>query len=103
MSAHTPGPWSVEHTVNDRVGTYHIPQVAQHTKYMPWTQLCAEEQANTRLIAAAPALLEALEAVLAQHCEHWEVIDKLNQRTGDCLCAVCQQARVVVRAAKVAK
>jgi hypothetical protein len=51
--------------VNDRVGTYHIPQVAQHTKYMPWTQLCAEEQANTRLIAAAPALLEALERAVA--------------------------------------
>ena len=51
-------------------------------------------------IAAAPALLEALEAVLAQHCEHWEVIDGLNQRTGDCLCSICQKARAAIAQAK---
>lgn len=53
---------------------------------------------DARLIAQATAMLEVLRRILSQHCEHWEVIDGLNQRVADCLCAACQDARAILRA-----
>lgn len=61
---HTPGPWSVAPGKNDME-----PVIIQGDPGDPWFiatlhDMEKQTQANARLIAAAPDLLEALEAVL---------------------------------------
>ena len=41
----------------------------------PWAELREVRQANARLIAAAPDLLEALESMLSEHCGNHECDD----------------------------
>lgn len=70
MSEHTPGPWTLG---KKEKGWQHIDS---ENLYSPWYQLASvafqnrnyqhpESQANARLIAAAPCLLDALEQVLS--------------------------------------
>lgn len=61
---HTPGPWDkVKHTVDH---TY------LGTKEKPIAEICplygAESEANLRLIAAAPEILEALRGIVENCC-----------------------------------
>ena len=65
MSKHTPGPWKITHTalngyrVSDSTG-WGVAVVLKDTN----------DDANARLIAAAPQMLEALEACAAYwHCK----------------------------------
>lgn len=64
---HTPGPWTVSDNLNndmsrpvvseeDRIAFVHLPQAMSDGRF--------ERDANARLIAAAPVLLEALKAML---------------------------------------
>lgn len=65
MSAkHTPGPWALTGwTAGDDFGwSIRIADAPYRLEVSAW---CAESEADARLIAAAPDLLEALEAVLA--------------------------------------
>lgn len=62
-ASHTPGPWSVD-VANREIGTgrrwlYAIEQA--HSDLSPQTTI--EHDANARLIAAAPEMLEALEGI----------------------------------------
>ena len=68
MSKHTPGPWKVSSSGNDIENAYGAGVCA----------LYADEssEANARLIAAAPELLEALERLVAANAD-------LNERTGN--------------------
>jgi len=66
MAGHTPGPWSVAyHDGNDQAVVS-----GQHTEIATCWHHCVVEletqmQANARLISAAPDMLEALEAAVA--------------------------------------
>ena len=84
MSAHTPGPWNIEEPLAEkvpfRIGT-NLTAIA-HVFLEP----------NARLIAAAPALLEALEASVY-------VIERLPTSLGYDF-DVLKQARAAIRAAK---
>jgi hypothetical protein len=64
MSKHTPGPWELtteEGGMGDcRVIRANGEPLMCDTQYYPW---CPESDADWRLIAAAPDLLEALKAV----------------------------------------
>jgi len=65
MSAHTPGPWFVPQSfgtqyVEARIDSGRLQEVAACGP----TQEPTQQYANARLIAAAPALLEALEDLL---------------------------------------
>ena len=64
MNKHTPGPWSVERdrakSLSLYAGTTFIGEV-YHDKDEPST----EEQGNVNLIAAAPAMYEALKDAIA--------------------------------------
>ena len=95
MTQHTPGPWKIEERTRRIVANVQGETVTVVTG--PGVLGGANPYADARLITAAPRMLASLRAILTQHCEHWEIIDKLNQRTGDCLCAVCQEARAVLR------
>jgi len=74
MSKHTPGPWKtrLELRMNDGavpviIDGDRIALVDCRTPYkrgQGWKQECAERDANARLIAAAPMLLEALQAIV---------------------------------------
>lgn len=74
MSAqHTPGPW---HTAGDQ-GVQIRSQRDQIAKV--WTMRGNEWKANARLIAAAPELLEALQAVLANSLDSKGLADAHKQ------------------------
>ena len=61
MTGYTPGPWTV-----DRHGTAYYPLrvVAGNREVVAFHAWDDEKEANARLIAAAPELLEALKAAL---------------------------------------
>jgi len=60
MSAHTPGPWQVS---NDNVVHNGEARVAKVLRHRGWE---SDDEANARLIAAAPEMLEALHGILSQ-------------------------------------
>ena len=60
MSAHTPGPWFV--TTQDDYPTGEVSADPMGVRHIV-TTYCDDAKANARLIAAAPELLEALQAV----------------------------------------
>jgi hypothetical protein len=73
MSKHTPGPWLIEPDVYS-VGVYSLLTAIDTSD--------AEEQANARLIAAAPELLQALKKVLKTYDEQlytqdWDAIRRV--------------------------
>ena len=75
MSAHTPGPWEVENSKDEHNGV-EFPQgyniVSEDGQYIVGDAGILEgeiDEANARLIAAAPELLEALRFVLTAHGE----------------------------------
>ena len=76
MSKHTPGPWTVENAsgVMLWIGAMRVPDEARYGLHTIITgidiedltpEACAIKEANAHLIAAAPDLLEACEAVAA--------------------------------------
>ncbi len=78
MSKHTPGPWEANgYHIRQRVtGTRSIAEVAytgpHHTPAHEYPKSCRlVDEANARLIAAAPDLLEALEAIMGSDVFEW--------------------------------
>jgi hypothetical protein len=70
MAGHTAGPWSYDH---DFRGLIHVTANGRHITHLEKhsTKGHAEEQAaNARLIARAPALLEAVEYLLPRVHRH---------------------------------
>lgn len=78
MSKHTPGPWNFDsgyidtHAVDDDGSTDYIILAELHSTFGPdkygvnqWMLPPEEYEANGRLIAAAPEMLEALQMFLA--------------------------------------
>jgi hypothetical protein len=64
---HTPGPWKVFHEYNVMKDNRSIANCGGHTvNTSNWQEVEEENKANARLIAAAPALLAACEAALAE-------------------------------------
>lgn len=67
MSKHTPGPWAVDESRHDgcinRIKPFRHIGMASGYKVKPGDP--EENEANARLMAAAPDLLEALEAFIA--------------------------------------
>lgn len=77
---HSPGPWAAEG--GDHTHRYALVKDADdrtvHYKYGSGTKAEADQdEANARLIAAAPALLEALKATL-QYCDPHGVDDAFD-------------------------
>ena len=69
---HTPGPWSINGNKIDGNG-YHIVSVNSHRT--------SEGEANARLIAAAPELLEIVKSILADDMMQYlpaEYIEKIR-------------------------
>lgn len=83
VNKHTPGPWLLNHNTNWKTNPFsvtvrkygvHSTTVANIPTRM--TIPPQEQQANARLIAAAPDLLEALQAIIghdAHLLNHWRV------------------------------
>lgn len=64
MSARTPGPWVTDDVYKDDIARYVMSEVLPFPRTIARLELGqdrAEQEANARLIAAAPELLEALE------------------------------------------
>lgn len=98
MSGHTPGPWKVwsEKDSTGRLIVLEIcetedrgrhPQLATVASYWP------EGEANARLIAAAPSLLEALRAMMLSNA------DRVDWPIGDEEKRAVSLARAAVKAA----
>lgn len=72
MSSHTPGPWEVriERGINC-IRPSNLDQIGYTGGYAPIAKVCGDKrlkkkEADARLIAAAPDLLEALQRMLAK-------------------------------------
>lgn len=67
MTAHTPGPWTVEHAWNgvSTIKGAHGKPILAVSKYHVAGDGINHVEANARLIAAAPDLLRGCEAALA--------------------------------------
>lgn len=103
MSEHTPGPWKTDHNSIVQEGTgfsvadVWTPRGHNHCANQPTPQR-REQKANASLIAAAPDLLDALEAV-----ESWidnEIGKRINPGTNDDDQVVCRAVRSAILKAK---
>ena len=63
-TAHTPGPWHVEHHIGDWFLITPRNHIIAETASTSVAPTYSQQSANARLIAAAPELLEALEDAL---------------------------------------
>lgn len=98
MKKHTPGPWAVKspthfvdglaHMVvsdNPQEGYWHVAELGVHNGR-------AESEANARLIAAAPEMLDILESVIAVY----------GDNCGDgCIkgeCCICRTRAIIAKA-----
>jgi hypothetical protein len=87
MNKHTPGPWHVSEEwdgTSIRAGMFHVTHTIQSCGFHTDEEDKAVKQANARLIAAAPNLLEALKRIMYNDCliignpshielvKHWE-------------------------------
>ena len=69
MMSHTPGPWKVAENLFGNTASYEVyANVETKSGKGGYTRICQitprDQKANARLIAAAPELLEALEAMV---------------------------------------
>lgn len=86
---HTPGPWTVDTEPTGLFGDYRINEAYAR----PFNGL--EDLANARLIAAAPLLLAALQALLADvSYEHGSGYARLGPYAGPDSRLACAQAAV---------
>lgn len=80
--SHTPGPWEVKRLI-DKNGKPYSTLYECHIDLGPcmiWAPVGdAEQEANARLIAAAPDLLEACEKAMAEF-EHWQIYGHCRTR-----------------------
>jgi hypothetical protein len=68
MNKHTPGPWNVSEEFDGtsiKAGMFHVTHTIQACGFHEPEEDKAVTQANARLIAAAPELLAAAQAMLA--------------------------------------
>ena len=80
MAEHTPGPWRVLFPgIYDVENPYPIAKVHRTDRSGP------EVDANARLIAAAPELLEALERLGNQHCPKCYLHPLAYEHSPDCI------------------
>lgn len=72
MSKHTPGPWEIDSGMRTAInkGGKHVAMVSFYKDGTPNSVDEIEHEANARLIAAAPEMLEALKAVRAADDTH---------------------------------
>lgn len=83
MSGHTPGPWRTEEQWH---GTAIKADKRTVARTSPWSN--REEQANARLIAAAPDLLAAVESLVADIEAYGEPEAALTESMQDCYAAI---------------
>ena len=74
-SKHTPGPWSISDEIYVRDASRNGAYIAEVDPMTDFQGNEAEAQANLRLIAAAPAMFEALKAILS-HANRAEITAK---------------------------
>lgn len=85
MSAHTKGPWDFWSGYNpyDKIEAQ-VTADGGDIVIASYNHLISEGEANARLIAAAPELLEALQMILDHHQMEW--------RTDDVACIAAEKA-----------
>jgi hypothetical protein len=103
MSKHTPGPWSTLHNIalgstyivsNPEKGLY-IATIEIEPSQKTYAPPKIENEANARLIAAAPELLEMVIAYKLHHKLMLQVTDDC-----DCPCSICKLAETAIKKAK---
>jgi hypothetical protein len=65
MSKHTPGPWASHYHKTTDTYTIHVEGRSWESWAVAEVGFCTQDEANARLIAAAPELLAALETAIA--------------------------------------
>ena len=92
MSAamHTPGPWIVEDYFVFASNTLRIADCDCDEQDMPESEI----EANTRLIAAAPAMYEALKGMMSMY----DSVNKAYKHVGSCPCHYCKAKQALAQA-----
>jgi len=101
--SHTPGLWTRNAMLGGGLGTLIVSDHARHSYVasVNYAGSVDETQANARLIAEAPAMLEALEAALMKHGRNARRALSADEYVYEpCECAVCTQARAVIARVK---
>lgn len=103
QAKHTPGPWQITEHESDELeaGGLFILSEARHTiaeVFAVKSTLSKEGKANARLIASAPALLEALQAC-ADKLERVSASARGDNGHSEHTLTVLQQARAAIQAA----
>lgn len=98
MTKHTPGPWKRLNIGIDKPGTLIVPQESNvadgYIASCNYVRSIDETTSNARLIAAAPELLEACQAMI-----EWDDREKDHSNTFDERMAQCSRAFDLARAA----
>ena len=75
---HTPGPWKVDHVFKSDIYSF-APQEELLASVYPMKRAEGSWEANARLIAAAPELLEALEEIIKAWRDDETTLTSFNQ------------------------
>ncbi len=111
MSGHTPGPWSISRYSATSVEAVNQRGVASTGGYqsnmIDAEVLLAENEANARLIAAAPELLEALKKMLRTHTTVIGTADdgsaELGNIEGEWMPARAQAVKAIAKATEATR
>ena len=74
--SHTPGPWSAHAHESTDTYTIHVAGRSWESWAVAHVGDCTDDEANARLIAAAPDLLEALKNVIRGVPDTWDGVIK---------------------------
>jgi hypothetical protein len=91
MTAHTPGPWNIQHDFNVFGGRRLVASAGGHSSNQHPLAVDAENRANASLIAAAPDLLKAVRHLFA--CD-------MAGSSVDFRCDGCEAARAAIAKAE---
>jgi hypothetical protein len=79
MAQHTPGPWKVRSSGSIGTDDVFVAEAFGHEA----------QEANKRLIVAAPEMLELLKLYIDDHNLDWQI-------KRDCFCKLCVKAREII-------
>ena len=97
---HTPGPWVVDEVYEDEAGQETLGIYAEEGGYVagihcgPDATIDEQDKANATLLAAAPAMYEALKGMVSMY----DSLNKSNKHDGACPCYHCQARAALAQA-----
>ena len=101
MSEHTPGPWTATKMMGNQDGRANVAMLGSYRIVCEAEIGTLAEDGDANLIAAAPDLLNALEAILAAEIIYTGAIEETMEACGiDGVAPLAKQARAAINKAR---